>query len=82
MVGRFTTVPAIFSRDIFTITRPETNGDACSGDRLTTEEEEEEEEGRGREGEEGGRRRIIHVEAVLVAGRKKFEPSGGNDDRG
>lgn len=32
MVRRgFTTVSAIFSRDIFTITGPETNGDACSG---------------------------------------------------
>lgn len=47
MVRRFTTVPAIFSRDIFTITRPETNGDACSGDRLTT--------GAGREEGRGGR---------------------------
>lgn len=66
MVRRFTTVPAIFSRDIFTITRPETNGDACSGDRLTTGAGWE--EGRG-----GGE----YVEAVLVAGRKKFETSGG-----
>lgn len=74
MVRRFTTVPAIFSRDIFTITRPETNGDACSGDRLTAEA------GRGKEEE----REREYVEAVLVAGRKKFETSGGggNNNRG
>lgn len=65
MVRRFTTVPAIFSRDIFTITRPETTGTRAPAIALRL--------GRGGRKGEGGE----YVEAVLVAGRKKFETSGG-----